>query len=454
MKKILIIDDDMVLTTLLSGLLEKSGYAVSKASNGSDGLRAVRVKSPDLVITDYEMPGISGLDVLRDIVNSYPGIPVIMLTCHNDVSLTIRAIQAGAYDYLEKPIQPKRMLEAVRSGLEVSVQNQQIMQKIAPPVRKIIEENLLAGNSRGIREIVKQIGKIAMNRMNVLLTGEPGTGKLQIANLIHYSGITGDDPIVVINCDTLHGDRSEQQLFGYTKRMNKFAKNFIPGSLYEAQEGSLVLNEFQHLPLMTQIKLARVIEGRSYHVPGEDEARPFHARVIATCSESPEALIADGKILMDLFYQIKVFYINIPPLRERIVDMPELVTYLMDKQRRRLSRNIVRIEDGVIELLTRYHWPGNIRELENAIVQGMILARGDMLEKEHIHTYLQSQITEAVGQNTSSLEEVEKMHITRVLELVNWQKQLAAKILNISRPTLNSKIEKFGLVAPLSSRDF
>jgi two-component system, NtrC family, response regulator AtoC len=446
MKTILIIDDDMVVITLLKGFLIKSGYAVSTATNGDDGLRVARLKNPDLVITDYEMPGISGLELVQELVKLYPGLPVIMLTCHSDVSLTIQSIQAGAYDYIEKPIQPQKMLEAIRNGLEVAEQRNRIGGKVSLPVRKIIEDNILAGKTPRIRDIVKNIGRISMTRMHVIIQGESGTGKNQLANLIHYSGITRDDPMVVLHCDAIDPEGIEEELFGFHTSAYDKKRRSKTGLLSAAGEGTLLINEFQLLPLRIQQILSRVIEDKKIPIPGMSEHIPFNARIIACTHQDAEGLVKSGAILRELYYHLKIFFIDLPPLRLRLDDIEALIEHFLDKLNRKLAKHVTRLEEGTLELLMSHSWAGNIRELENAISQALILSRGDVLEKEHIRMYLHdAPVQTTTSRLDGSLESIERRYILQVLEEVSWRKGEATRILGISRPTLNAKIERYNL---------
>jgi DNA-binding NtrC family response regulator len=446
MKSVLIIDDDPVVTTLLRNLLEKSGYQAITASNGEEGLRLTRIKSPDLVITDFEMPGMSGLEVVKELCSQAPGLPVIMLTCHSDVSLTIKSIQAGAYDYIEKPIQPKKMLEAIRNGIQVTEQSRKIEEKVPIQVRKILEDNILAGKSQRIREIVKNIGRISTTRMPVLIHGESGTGKTEVANLIHYSGITRDAPIVTLHCDTMRHEMVEETLIGYHSDAYERKRRTREGLLVRAGEGSMVIFEFHLLPLPTQLTLSRILEQQLIQIPGHPEPIPFKARIIAAIGSDPEVMLKEGKILPELYYRLKVFNLQLPPLRLRSDDIEELTAFYLEKQNRKLAKNVKRLEQGTLELLLAYPWPGNLRELENTISQAIILSRGDVLEKEHVRMYLQKEELPSAGLSMSgTLEDMERVYIRKVLEEVAWRKGDAANILGITRPTLNAKIERFKL---------
>lgn len=449
MNTVLIIDDDPVVNTLLKNLLGKSGYDVVTTTNGEEGLRMARLKEPSLVITDFEMPGLSGLEVLQQLVSQYPGLPVIMLTCHSDVSLTIKSIQAGAYDYIEKPIQPRKMLEAIRHGIEVFEQSKKITDRVPATVRYILEDNILAGKSLRIREIVKNIGRISTTRMPVLIHGESGTGKTEVAHLIHYSGVTQSAPLVIFQTDIIAPEKIDEELIGYHTDAFDRKRRSKEGALLRAGEGSILLKEFHMLPLSTQMTLSRILEQQEILVPGIDEPVPFRARVISTLSSDPEELLRKGHIFPDLYYQIKVFKLTLPPLRSRIDDIEELTAHYLDKQNRKLAKSVKRLEEGILEVFKAHHWSGNLREMENAISQAIVLSRGEVLEKEHIRIFLNQE--EQLPQSKAckeTLEEVERNYIQQVLETVHWRKVEAANILGISRPTLNAKISKFKLREP------
>ena len=444
MKKILIIDDDEIILIMLSSLLRKSGYDPITASDGESGLIMAKNRKPDLVITDYSMPGISGLDVVQDLARSNPGLPVIMLTAHGDVSLTIKSIQAGVYDFIEKPINPKELIETIKNGIQVSNQSKSLSEAISFTARKAIEDNLLAGKTPVMREIFKNIGRISLNKMSVLITGETGTGKEQVARLIHYSGVTRDHPLVVVNCNAANEELLSQELFGFGEEDN--SRKNKKGKLEQAGEGSVLIDEISTLSYNLQSRLLRVLQEMTLMKPGNETPVPVNARIIATSGKNLEELAESGEILKELYYQLKVFNIVLPPLRDRLDDIPELTTHILRKLNRKLNKNIVKLEDGLMDLLKNYDWPGNVRELENVLTQAVILSRSDVLEKSHIHLNIKEKTSDQnKKKHLVSMMEVEKEHILRVLNILDWNKQEAARILDITRPTLNTKIEKYQL---------
>jgi two-component system response regulator AtoC len=445
MSKILAIDDDSIIRTLLTNILTKAGYEVVTAADGESGLELAVSTNPDLVVTDFQMPGISGLEVLTELQRTQPGLPVILLTAHGDVALTIKSIQLGAYDFIEKPIQMQELLDVIRNGLEVSRQSRSLAEAISPEARKAIEDNLLVGKTPLMREIFKNIGRISLNKVNVLITGETGTGKELIARLIHFSGITREHPLIVVNCSTLNEGLLEHELFGYTLGAFPGAMNDKKGKFEQAGEGTLFLDEISELTDNIQTKLLRVLQELEYEKPGADEPLPMKARIIAATNKDLELLVKSGKFREELYYRLKVFTIALPPLRNRREDIGELVKHLMGKLNRKLNKRVLKIGDGVIDLLQGHDWPGNVRELENTLMQAFIMTRSDVLEKEHIVLMSTSEGADGEAFELKSIADIEKVHIKKVLDKVKWNKQEASRILEITRPTLNAKIEKYGL---------
>lgn len=447
MSNILVIDDDDFIRGVLKSVLKKAGYVVIDAPDGETGLQYVKKYDPDLVLTDYKMPGISGLDVVQEVVRSNPGLPVIMLTAYGDVTLTIKAIQAGAYDFIEKPVKNHELLEAIQNGVKASAQSKSLKQVIAPEARKEIEENMPAGKTPVMREIFKNIGRISLNNVNVVLTGESGTGKEQVARLIHYSGINREHPFMAVYCNSADDQKLEQEIFGFTSMDQHTSRK---GKLELAGEGTVFIDEFPDLPERIQNRLFRAFQNGEFERPGNQTPVQLNARFIVSTNKNIDLLVSENKFSKDLYYRFKMFSIHLPPIRERKDDLPELVQSLLIKLNRKFNKHVVKVEDGVIDLLKTYNWPGNIRELENTIIQAMILTHGDVLEKKNIPAFdlLSDQTGSSKSVQLVSMADVEKVHIKKVLDALNWNKMEASNTLQITRPTLNKKIEKYSLIPP------
>ena len=451
MEKILVVEDDKITRRLIKEILSRGGYEVIEGEDGSQALELFKKEKPDLVITDYQMPVMNGLRLLSEVRGINPAVPVIMLTGFGDIALTIKAIQIGAFDFLEKPInapQLKNVVTSALSSVQSSKKHEDVL-KEGISIDKKIQENILIGKSPQIKEIFKNIGRVSLNKVNVLIEGESGTGKELIARLIHYSGITRDKPLVVVNCSALTETLLESELFGHEKGSFTGSIKTKKGKFELAEDGTIFLDEISEINLNTQVKLLRVIQELEFERVGGETTIPMQARIIAATNKKLEKLIEEGKFREDLYYRLKVFTVQLPPLRERRDDIKDLTIHFLTKLNKRFNKNVSKIGDGVIEMLQEHHWPGNVRELENTIMQAIVMSKNDVLEVENIKLNPRgTEVSNIDIQNAGplrSLADLEKDYIKRVLDEVKWNKIEASRILEITRPTLNAKIEKYKL---------
>ncbi len=436
MQKVLIIDDDPVVLQLASGILRKKGFEVYSAKEGQAGLQMLQDIIPDIVITDYQMPGMSGIDVLSKIREVDDTIPVIILTAYGDASLTIRSMKTGAFDFIEKPIYPKELLETVKNGLQSKQTRKQDVSDDVDQSKR--DENLMVGKSPAMREIFKNVGRFAQTSVGVIISGETGTGKERLARLIHHSGSQQDAPLIQLSCKSLE----EKHLEHARKVMTDYADKKASGPTRDAGFGSIILDEVGMLSADMQVRLMDYLND---HFMKDASKQP---RLISLTTRDINGLINEGKFLKELYYKLKVFFLHIPPLRERKEDIPALARHLLQELNPLVNRNVRQVEPQAIKLLQSYDWPGNVQELKNVLMQAVLLAHGELLEDKNIQ--LEGVSEEHVTADTSdempeSLAEVEKAHIARVLAYVKWNKLKASSILGITRPTLNAKIEKYGL---------
>ena len=450
MEKILVVEDDKISRRIIREILSRSGYEVFEAEDGAQGLEAFKANKPDLVLTDYQMPVMNGLRVLSEIRNLQPAVPVIMLTGFGDIALIIKSIQLGAFDFLEKPINTPQLKEVVASALNSVISSKKHDQVLTEGISidKKIQENILIGRSPQIKDIFKNIGRVSLNKVNILIEGESGTGKELIARLIHYSGITRDKPLVVVNCSALTETLLESELFGHEKGSFTGSLKTKKGKFELAEDGTIFLDEISEISPNTQVKLLRVIQELEFERVGGETTLPMQARIIAATNKKLEKLIEEGKFREDLYYRLKVFTVQLPPLRERREDKKDLTFPFLTKLNKRFNKNVTKIGDGVIEMLQQHTWPGNVRELENTIMQAIVMSKNDVLEVENIK--INQRATEGSQEfnqkfELRSLADIEKDYIKRVLDEVRWNKIEASRILEITRPTLNAKIEKYKL---------
>lgn len=446
MERILIIDDDAALRETLKICLNDIGYEIILAENGYLGIDLFKSEHPDLVISDLKLPDIDGMKVLNEIVKIDNNLPVIMITAYEDVSITIKAIQQGAYDILEKPIEKERLKSIVIRALNSKKLSERLGDSIFDDGSEFSLENNLVVKSPAMKEIVKSIGKISSHRVNVLIEGESGTGKELIAKIIHYSGITKNEPFVAVNCTALSETLLESELFGHVKGAFTGAIRDKKGKFELARTGTIFLDEISEISQDLQAKLLRVIQEKEYERVGGESIIPMGARLIAATNRNLADYVQQGKFREDLFYRLKVFIIQIPPLRKRKEAIPHLVLYLLKKINNELHKNVNKIPYEVMEMLQNYEWTGNVRELENALLQAVVLSKSDVLEKENILLRKENlKPNKFFPDKKMSLAELEKFYIKMVLDEVKWNKKEACKILGVTKPTLYSKIKNYNL---------
>jgi DNA-binding NtrC family response regulator len=446
METILIIDDDESFGETLEIFLSDINCRVLRANNGKAGLDIIEKEHLDLVITDYKMPLLNGLQVLKRIKEIDPKIQVIMLTAFEDLDSTIKAMQLGAYDYVEK-LELERIKAITKRALESKKLSERLVIAISEDSSDYQLENSLVGSTKAMKEIYKKIGKISSIKINVLIQGESGTGKELITKIIHYTGITHDQPFIAVNCTALSESLLESELFGHVKGAFTGAFRDKKGKFELAEEGTIFLDEISEISPNLQVKLLRVLQEREFERVGGENTIPMKARVVSASNKNLAEWVKLGKFREDLFYRLKVFTIELPPLRERKEDIPKLVVHFLKKINKELHKNVWKIPYEVMELLESYEWVGNVRELENTLLQAVVLAKGDVMEKEYILLKKNEiDVNEDINKRRLSLADVEKLHIKLVLEDVKWDKQLAAKILGIAKTTLYNKIEAYGLI--------
>ncbi|MDD5360975.1 MAG: sigma-54 dependent transcriptional regulator [Ignavibacteria bacterium] len=446
MEKILLIDDEIDALESLASWFEELGYDTSKASTGYDGIDMVKKINPDVVISDIQMPDISGLEVLSFVKDYDETIQVIMITAFDDMETTILAMQKGAYDYIAKPLDIKRLEMTVKRALE----NKSLSQKLelaSPTLRTDVDINrLLIGKTPIMREIYKKIGQASANRVTVLIQGESGTGKELIARIIHSSGLTKTEPFVAINCTALPENLLESELFGHVKGAFTDAFKDKKGKFELAGEGTIFLDEISEMSFNLQAKLLRVLQEHEFERVGGESIILLKARVIAATNSDLHKLVSQGKFREDLYYRLSVFSIVSPPLRERREDIEYLVKHFLEKINLTLHKNVRKIPAEVMNMLVKHEWKGNVRELENTLMQAVVLSKGDVLAKENILLRKYSNDYEdLVNSDNIPLEELERLYLRRILDKTNWNVKDACEILKISKATIYRKIEQYNL---------
>lgn len=447
MKKVLLIDDEKDAADFLSSWFEDKGYSIKTAYSGKEGIEYVMNFNPDVVVTDIKMPDMSGLEVLSAIKEYDEMIQVIVITAFDDMDTTIEAIQKGAYDYLAKPLDIKRLELSVRRAIENRKQSQKL--ELLEPENLTESENSLQliGKSSVMMEIFKKIGKSSANRVTVLIQGESGTGKELIARIIHKSGITKDQPFIAINCTALPENLLETELFGHVKGSFTDAIRDKRGKFELAGEGTVFLDEISEMSFKLQAKLLRVLQEHEFERVGGENSIQLKARIIAATNKNLNKMVNEGTFREDLFYRLSVFSITSPPLRDRRNDIELLVKHFIEKINTKLHKNVRKIPKEVMYLLKNHEWRGNVRELENTLMQAVVLSKSDMLEKENIllKKYTGNEFSDLLARENLSLEELEKEYIKRILTRTDWNVNKTCEVLKVSKATIYRKIEQYGL---------
>jgi DNA-binding NtrC family response regulator len=447
MAKIIIIDDDESTRETLTTYLSELDFETYSADCGKKGIELVKKINPDLVISDVNMPDISGMEVLKQVKEFDDLIQVIIITAFDDMNTTIEAMQKGAYDYLEKPVDINRLKISINRSLDNRRMSQRL-ESVTPNSSVEFElHNTIVGKAPIMREIYKKIGQASATRITVLIQGESGTGKELIAKIIHTSGITKDQPFIAINCTAMPETLLESELFGHVKGSFTDAIKDKRGKFELAGEGTIFLDEISEMSINLQAKLLRVLQEHEFERVGGEAVIPMKARIISATNRDLHKLSENGKFREDLFYRLSVFSIFSPPLRDRREDIELLVKHFIEKINMTLHKSVRKIPDDVMKMLKMHDWKGNVRELENTLMQAIVLSKGDVLEKENI-LLRQSEVRRGdegkIGSNIS-IEELEKMHIKSILEKTNWDIKTSCEILGISKATIYRKIETYRL---------
>jgi DNA-binding NtrC family response regulator len=436
--RILIVDDDRSIRRTLEKFLGGEGFDVTTAQDAPGAIASAM--GTDLMLLDLGLPGGSGFDVLGALQNRSDAPTIVVVTARDDMQSTVKAIQLGAYEYMVKPVDIDRLRDVVCTALNSRAARTQLVELGG----KAGDTGEILGKSPQIRDVWKQIGAVSTTRAPVLITGESGTGKELVARAIHGASAVREQPFVAVNCTALAPGVLESELFGHVKGAYTGAIADRPGRFELAGKGTLFLDEIAEIPLDLQAKLLRVLQERTFERVGDAKALPLDARVIAATHRDLQAMVAKGTFREDLYYRLRVVEIHLPSLRERASDIPVLVEGLLAKINRDLGKDVRFVTPAALARLSAHGWPGNVRELENTLTRAVVLAKSDVLDEALLPLAGSPAAAEAEG-DLPTLRELERRHIIRVLAHTEWNKRRACAILDISRPTLDRKIEEYGL---------
>ncbi|MGE5486948.1 MAG: sigma-54-dependent transcriptional regulator [bacterium] len=449
-KRVLIIDDDASLLGAMRAQLEQAGWEVLTADCAEAGLKVMDAFGAPIVITDLRMPGMSGIELLRELRSAYPETTVVLMTGYGTVQTAVEAMRAGAYDVITKPIDYDALLLVLDSAIE----RHSLLNRVQS-VRASLDEKFgfeeIIGKAKPLLRVLKMAGRAARTDSVVLISGETGTGKELLAAAIHRNSRRKARPFVVINCGAIPKALLESELFGYTKGAFTGASSDKRGRVETADGGTLFLDEIGELPLELQVKLLRLIRQGEIEKLGSEVPVRVNVRIIAATNRNLQAMVQRGEFREDLYYRLAVIPLELPPLRERVEDIPELAQHFLSRLKVTHNRPGLRLPASLMPYFVGYEWPGNVRELENVIERLVVLTPGDEITLEDLPECLRKKKADLntlrfeLPADRLSLEEVEKDLIIRALKKFSWNQTQAAQYLDISRRTLIYRMEKFGL---------
>jgi two-component system NtrC family response regulator len=449
--KILVIDDEQPMREMLQRLLEDSQYEIRSARNGEEGLTLFDRETFHLVITDLSMPGMDGIEVLRVMKDKGPNVPVILITAFATIDTAVEAIKAGAYDYITKPFEPDTIEITIKNALahkQLVDENLQLKQRLDDVEKK----SHIIGVSPKMEEVFHLVEKVAPTDATVLIEGESGTGKELIARRLHQQSTRADDAFISINCGALPETLLESELFGYEKGAFTGATTAKEGIFKAADGGALFLDEIGEMPPALQVKLLRVLQDKQVLTIGGRKSFPVNVRILSATNKNLKEEVAAGRFREDLYYRINVFTIHLPPLRERVEDIPHLLNHFIKRYNKQFDKRVKTISPELMRFFKNYHWPGNIRELENYVERAILMTEGTHMQLSALPDDIQQVYPAGTGgQNNAFLtfkeakENFERTYITELLERYSGVVSRAAREARIPRPNFYEKLKKYGI---------
>jgi len=454
-RRVLVVDDEPMVTDWLKMVVEQGatapGYEVRAAAVGSRALDIFRTWRPDVVLIDLVLPDVDGIELLRQMKAIDESPEMIVISGVGTITRALEAGQAGAFYFVEKSnLDPAGIVSILDRATDLLVERAQ-HERLKEKVRDQYAFSNIIGKSKKMRELFELIEAVAESDANILIQGENGVGKELIANAIHVRSGRAKGPFIKINCAALPKELIESELFGYKKVAFTGATSDKVGLLELAGGGSLMLDEIGEMPLLLQTKLLRVLQEREYRPIGSDRLVKVDFRLICATNVDPEAAMKDGRLREDLYFRINTVTLRVAPLRERNEDLPLLCAHFLEKFNGRYQKNVKGISPAAYHLLIRFRWPGNVRELENAIERAVLVAKLAEVQPQDLPDSIRG---DAVAEDAftvpphHTLAEIERMAVVQTLQRTNWNKQEAAQILGLYRPTLYSKIKKHHIKDP------
>jgi len=457
---ILVVEDDASLRRLTQVQLDKLGYRTSIAADVSGGLGILRREAVDLVICDLHLPAGSGLDLLKKVRAEYPATKFGIVTAYGSVSTAIEAMKLGAYDYLAKPVHPVEL----RTLVERVFEQQRLVEEVRV-LRHSVDEKYgfgsLIGESTSLKSVIEIASRAARTDAAVLITGETGTGKELLAKAIHFNSARRDRPFVTVNCGSIPRELVESELFGHIKGAFTGAVTHKQGRVEMAEGGTLFLDEIGEMPPEMQVRLLRLLQDGEVQKVGATQTGRVDVRIIAATHRNLQELIHTGAFREDLYYRLAVVPVELPPLRERLEDIPELVKSFFEESKKKHHREELRLPPSLIGYFSQYDWPGNVRQLGNCIVRLVVLASGPEITVSDLPEFLQnikppdsapsgSPWPSDLRSVNRTLDDIDRLAILAAMEKCGWNQTHAARDLGVTRKTLRGRLERYGIRKPVS----
>jgi len=448
-RTILVIDDESSQRQILAGYLKRKGYTVLEAGSGKDGINIALNNLIDIILTDFKMPDITGLEVLKEVRKFNPETSIVLITAFGTIEDAVKAMKEGAYDYLTKPIdldELEMLIKRIDERHQLISENKMLREQLTDRYKL----TGIIASSRKMEEVLSIASRAADSKASVLIKGESGTGKELLAKAIHYSSPRKDKPFVAVNCAALNENLLESELFGHDKGAFTGADKQRIGRFELADGGTLFLDEIGDLPLSTQVKLLRVLQEHSFERVGSSNTISVDVRVLTATNKDLSKMMSEGKFRDDLFYRLNVITIEIPPLRERKEDVKALVEFFMKKFTEEKEQKRIVFSKEAYDSLIRYDFPGNVRELENMIQRAIVLSRRGIINEEDIFYNIKHSESGEQGAGDSmkmneQVERLEKNLVIKALEETKGNQTQAAKLLGISERNLRYRLNKWGI---------
>ncbi|EMS78399.1 MULTISPECIES: sigma-54-dependent transcriptional regulator [Desulfotignum] len=443
---VLIVDDEITIIESLSGILSDDGFEVIHAFNGYEALKKIETESPDIVLLDIWMPGMDGIETLREIKQKFPNIPVVMITGHGSIESAVEATKSGAYDFLEKPLSIDKVMVTINNALNFrKLEEENLYLR-----KKTIEKNSITGTSPAVQALHREIMAAAPTDAAILITGENGTGKEMVARTIHQFSRRPEEPFIIINCAAIPEETLDSELFGHEKGALGHAASKNMGKFELAAGGTLFLDEIGDMNINTQAKILRALESKTFQRIGSSRVLHMDVRIIASTNKDLTTEIEKGRFRQELYFRLNVIPIHVPPLRERNQDIPMLVDTFLDKLAGQSATPKKTMSKPALDLLVRYAWPGNVRELKNLMERLSIMVQEDLIDVTHLpHPYHSGDTIDAANSPgelfaPDNLEQArtafEKEYVRHKVAQVDGDITLAAKTLGTSTRYIKKKL--------------